>query len=105
MKKYLLIVLTVLITIQSKSQSAKQIFESPSLPVLLASAKKVAILPYKVSISYKKMPKGLTLEQIKDNESAESIQMQQGMYTYLLKKSKDYSENHKPQDFSKGKSK
>jgi hypothetical protein len=51
------------------------------------------------------MPKGLTLEQIKDNESAESIQMQQGMYTYLLKKSKDYSENHKPQDFSKGKSK
>jgi len=91
MKKYILILLTVLITIQSKSQSAKQIFESPSLPILLASAKKVAILPFKVSISYKKMPKGLSLEQIKDNELAESVQMQQGMYTYLLRKSKDYS--------------
>jgi len=91
MHKYLLIISIVLISIKSNAQSSKQIFESRSLPILLATAKKVAILPFKVSISYKKMPKGLTLDQIKDNESAESIQMQQGMFTYLLRKSKDYS--------------
>jgi hypothetical protein len=73
------------------SQSAKQIFESPDLKGMVYSAKTVAILPFKVSISYKRTPKDVSLEQIKDNEKAESIQMQQGMYTYLLRKSKDYS--------------
>lgn len=74
-----------------KAQSAKQVFESPDLPSLVSSAKMVAILPFKVSISYKKAPKGMTLEQNKDNEKAESTQMQEGMYTYLLRKSKDFS--------------
>jgi hypothetical protein len=73
------------------SQSTKQIFESPDLKSMVYSAKTVAILPFKVSISYKRTPKDVSLEQIKDNEKAESIQMQQGMYTYLLRKSKDYS--------------
>lgn len=73
------------------AQSAKQVFESPDLPNLVSTAKTVAILPFKVSISYKKAPKGMTLEQTKDNEKAESTQMQEGMYTYLLRKSKDFS--------------
>jgi hypothetical protein len=73
------------------SQSAKQIFESPDLKSMLNTAKTVAILPFKVSISYKRMPKNVTLDQIKNNEKAESGQMQEGMYTYLLRKSKDYS--------------
>ena len=73
------------------SQSAKQIFESPDLKSMLYTAKTVAILPFKVSISYKRMPKNVTLDQIKNNEKAESGQMQEGMYTYLLRKSKDYS--------------
>jgi len=33
----------------------------------------------------------MSLDQIKDNEKAESIQMQQGMYTYLLRKLDNYS--------------
>lgn len=37
------------------------------------------------------MPKDISLDQIKENEKAESVQMQEGMYTYLLRKSKDYS--------------
>jgi hypothetical protein len=58
---------------------------------MLYTAKSVAILPFKVSISYKRMPKNVTLDQIKENEKAESSQMQEGMYTYLLRKSKDYT--------------
>ena len=90
MKKLLLIALVFIYT-ASFSQGAKQIFESPNLKSVVYNAKKVAILPFNVSISYKKMPKGMSLDQIKDNEKAESIQMQQGMYTYLLRKLDNYS--------------
>jgi hypothetical protein len=89
--KKLLLIASVFIYTASFSQGAKQIFESPNLKSVVYSAKKVAILPFNVSISYKKMPKGMSLDQIKDNEKAESIQMQQGMYTYLLRKLDNYS--------------
>jgi hypothetical protein len=89
--KRILLITSLFICTASFSQSAKQIFESPNLKSVLYTAKKVAILPFNVSISYKKMPKGMSLDQIKDNEKAESIQMQQGMYTYLLRRSDDYS--------------
>jgi hypothetical protein len=82
--------LTVLCSF-AQFESGKQIFSAPGLPDLLASAKTVAILPFKVAITYKKMPKGLTLDMVKDNEQQESVQMQQGMYTYLLRKANDYS--------------
>jgi len=91
MKKHLLTSLFFIFTVSGFSQASKQIFESPNLSDLISRAKTVAILPFKVSISYKKLPKNTTLEQIKDNENAESIQMQQGMYTYLLRKASDYS--------------
>jgi hypothetical protein len=76
----------MLFVLFGKSQSAKQIFESPDLKSMLYTAKTVAILPFKVSISYKRLPKNVTLDQIKENEKAESGQMQEGMYTYLLRK-------------------
>jgi hypothetical protein len=72
-------------------ESGKQVFKSPTLTDLVMKSKTVAILPFNVSISYKKMPKGVSLENIKDNEKQESMQMQQGMFTYLLRKSSDYS--------------
>ena len=90
MKKILLIALLFIYT-DSFCQSERQIFEYPNLKSLISTAKKVAILPFNVSISYEKMPKGMSLDQIKDNEKAESIQMQQGMYTYLLRKLDNYS--------------
>lgn len=91
MKKVLFNLLLILFFFNANSQSAKQIFESPDLKSMLYTAKTVAILPFKVSISYKKTPKGVTIDEIKANEKAESVQMQNGMYTYLLRKSDDYS--------------
>jgi hypothetical protein len=90
MKKFLLIA-SLFIYTDSFCQSERHIFEYPNLKSLISTAKKVAILPFNVSISYEKMPKGMSLEQIKDNEKAESIQMQQEMYTYLVMKSDNYS--------------
>jgi hypothetical protein len=91
MKKFIIVSFLVSFALFGYSQSAKQIFESPDLKSMLSTAKTVAILPFKVSISYKRMPKNVTLDQIKENEKAESFQMQDGMYTYLLRKSKDYT--------------
>jgi hypothetical protein len=91
MKKFLIATILMGFVLFGNAQSAKQIFESPDLKSMLYTAKTVAILPFKVSISYKRMPKNVTLDQIKNNEKAESGQMQEGMYTYLLRKSKDYS--------------
>jgi len=91
MRKFLIASTLMLFVLFGKSQSAKQIFESPDLKSMLYTAKTVAILPFKVSISYKRLPKNVTLDQIKENEKAESGQMQEGMYTYLLRKSKDYT--------------
>jgi len=93
MKFKLFLSIALLISYSSYSQweTSKQEFKSPGLKLLVANAKTVAILPYKANISYKKMPKGVTVENIKEEEKVASNQMQEGMYTYLLRKSKDYS--------------
>jgi hypothetical protein len=93
MKKLILFASFCILTFSvfAQGETAKQIFKSPDLASFVLKTKTVAILPFKVSISYKKMPKGMTLDQIKENEIAESQQMQQGMFTYLLRKSDEYS--------------
>ncbi|MFZ9660505.1 MAG: hypothetical protein ACO29O_01395 [Chitinophagaceae bacterium] len=93
MKKLFIILVSFFMVFNTNAQfeTAKQIYSSPQLPELLSNAKSVAILPFKVSISYKRMPKGMTSEMIRQNELEESTQMQQGMFTYLLRKSDDYT--------------
>lgn len=68
----------------------KQIFESPKMKEFISSHKKVAILPFKATISYKKLPKDFNVESNKAEEIKLGNQMQSGMYTYLLNKSSDY---------------
>ena len=93
MKSKLILILSLFIVKSSLAQiiGSKQEFVSPNLKTLVANTKTVAILPLKANISYKKMPKGVTLENIKEEERITSSQMQEGMYTYLLRKSSDYS--------------
>jgi len=94
MKKLIVLLLTLFIGFQSFAQffeSNKQVFKSPQLDQVIAKTKTVAILPFSAKISYKKIPKGMTLESLKEEEKTLSQQMQQGMYTYLLRKSDDYS--------------
>lgn len=87
----LLALLMSVFTSFAQFESAKQIYTAPSLNNLLSTAKTVAILPFNVFISYKVMPKGITMDNVKENEYQESLQMQQGMYTYLLRKADDYT--------------
>lgn len=75
----------------SYSQSNKQTYSAPNLKEVISRAKTAAILPFNVTISYKKMPKGVSVENVKDEEKKEGPLMQQGMYTYLLRKADDYT--------------
>ena len=92
MKKIILL-LTCLFTttlMLAQFESSKQIFESPKLVQLAAEHKTVAILPFKASISYKRLPKNFDAQTNKDEERKLGSNLQSGMYTYILRKSADY---------------
>jgi len=83
--------MSFLLTLITYSQANMQTFESPNLKAEIATHKIIAILPIKVTISYKKMPKDFSLEGNKLEEEKQGIGLQEAMYTYLLRKSKDYT--------------
>ncbi|MBX2930871.1 MAG: hypothetical protein KF781_02860 [Chitinophagaceae bacterium] len=72
-------------------EGSKQVYSSPKLKEAVAAHKNVAILPFKATISYKKVPKDFNAEANKAEEQNLALQMQSGMYTYLLKKAKNFS--------------
>lgn len=93
MKKITLL-LTCLFTttlMLAQFEGSKQIFESPKLGQLTAVHKTVAILPFKASISYKRLPKNFDAQTNRDEERKLGSSLQSGMYTYLLRKSDDYT--------------
>jgi hypothetical protein len=72
-------------------QSEKQTFESPNMKAIIATHKTIAILPIKVTISYKRLPKGFDADGNRIEELKQGINIQEGMYTYLLRKAKSYT--------------
>jgi hypothetical protein len=72
-------------------EGSKQIFESPKLNSEVKAHKMVAILPFDAKITYKKQPKNFNAEANRDQEAAMSTNIQSSMYTYLLRKSKNYT--------------
>ena len=58
---FFLLTLILFIATISSGQVNKQIFSSPKLGRVVAEAKTVAILPFNVNISYKRMLKGVIL--------------------------------------------
>lgn len=72
-------------------ESAKQTYKSDNLKESIAKHKIVAILPFKSTISYKRMPKNFDAASNKEEEKTLSLTMQQGMYTYLLRKADKFA--------------
>ena len=70
---------------------SKQVFTSPKLKETIALHKTVAILPFTATISYKRVPKDYNADANKADEQKLATNMQQGMYTYLLRKANDFS--------------
>lgn len=80
------------LTLQAQwGESAKQIFESPKLKSEVAKHKLVAILPFSVSLTYRKQPKNFSADANNQQEIKMATSIQASMYTFLLRKSKDYS--------------
>ena len=69
----------------------KQIFESPKMKENVISHKVVAILPFDVTITYKKQPKNFSAEANKAQEEKMSKSIQSSMYTFLLRKGDNYT--------------
>lgn len=94
MKKLLLLTYCViLLSVSTKAQfeGSKQVFESPNLKSAISSHKMVAILPFDTKITYKRQPKNFSAEANRDQEKTLSKNIQLSMYTFLLRKSADYS--------------
>lgn len=88
--KGILSVLFLMFFFLGKAQD-KQIFESPNLKEIIKTHKTVAILPFNATISYRKQPKDFDAAANKEAELKLGTDMQTGMYTFLLRKSSDYS--------------
>ena len=88
---FLVLCLLITSTTFAQFESGKQIYTSPGFKDSLAKHKTVAIMPFKATIAYKRMPKGFDLEGNKMEEKKLGINMQQGMYTYLLRKGSKYT--------------
>ena len=90
MKKFF--ALTIFFTALTIS-AQKQIFESPKLASEIKQHKLVAILPFTVKLSYKKQPKNFSAEANRGQEISMSKSIQSSMYTFLLRKSNNYTVN------------
>jgi len=90
MKRLFVMVALSATTFCSAVFAQKQIFEAPNLKTVLKTHKLVAILPLRVTISYKKLPKNYNAADNDVQQKQEGVNMQSGMYTYLLRKSSDY---------------
>jgi len=88
MKKILMI---VALSFALNSYSQKQVFESPDMNEKIAAQKTVAIIPFQVTINYKKQPKNFSAEANKEQEKKMSASIQSSMYTFLLRKRDNYS--------------
>jgi len=91
--KFLILTLFLFATVTTFAQfeGAKQTYSAPNLKTELQKEKTVAILPFEVSITYKRPPKNYDASANKNEELSVAKNLQQSMYTYLLRKSDNYS--------------
>jgi len=93
MKRLLLLICFAPFITFAQFEGSKQTFESPKLKTAIASHKMVAILPFDVKITYRKQPNNLNMEANRQQELKMSTSIQSSMYTFLLRKSKEYPVN------------
>ncbi|MDB5249088.1 MAG: hypothetical protein JWQ40_3482 [Segetibacter sp.] len=93
LKQTLIILIAILAHTAGIAQfeGSKQVYAAPTMQSEILRHKKVAILPFKATISYKKLPKYFEKEANELDQKNMAASMQQGMYTYLLRKSADYT--------------
>ncbi len=81
-----LVFLAITSCIVAQFEGSKQVFKSPKLEDAIKTHKTVAILPFTSTITYKKQPKDFSIEANTADEKKLALELQQGMFTYLLNK-------------------
>lgn len=84
-------VLSLSLTVRAQFESGKQTYKSPNLEQRKKEIKSVALIPFNVTLSYKKMPKGMTVDLIREEEEKARYEFQQGLYTYMLRKQENFT--------------
>lgn len=92
-KNILTILIAAVICKSSNAQfeGSKQVYSSPKLKTEIPTHKTVAILPFNATISYRRLPKNFDEAANKADQNTMAANLQQGMYTYLLRKASEYS--------------
>lgn len=79
------------IAAQAQFEGAKQTYSSPKLKDEISKHAKVAILPFEAAITYKRPPKNYDSSANRNEEQNVAKNLQQSMYTYLLRKADRYT--------------
>lgn len=92
-RKFLIFFFLLSLTITSFAQfeAAKQTYSAPALKSEIAKQKSVAILPFDVAITYKRVPRHYDASATKSEEESLKTDLQSSMFTYLLRKADKYS--------------
>lgn len=86
------IVLTIIASpVIAQFEGAKQTFSAPNLKEEISKHKTVAILPFEAGITYKRPPKNFDSSAAREEQRNLELNLQQSMYTYLLRKADKYS--------------
>ena len=72
-------------------EPAKQVYSAPNLKTAVQAHKTVAILPFSVSVAYKKLPKNYDSSATKSEAEQLKTNLQSSMFTYLLRKGGKYT--------------
>jgi uncharacterized protein YxeA len=94
MKKIFLtltLITCIFIIANAQFEGSKQTYSSPTLKDEVLKHKTVAILPFQTAITYKRPPKNYDADANKNEEINIAKNLQQSMYTYLLRKADKYS--------------
>ncbi|MBT0811606.1 hypothetical protein KIH41_09985 [Litoribacter ruber] len=71
--------------------SCATVYKSPDLKARAPKHKEIAFIPFDAVIQLKKLPKGVSAEQVKQMEADMGLVFQEQMYTRFLKKQKKYN--------------
>lgn len=85
------LILTASLTNLFSQETEKQIYEADNLKKILQTHKVVGILPFTVTVTYKRPPKNFDEEAHKNEEMSFSKTLQSEMFTYLLRKKDNYT--------------
>ncbi|KAA9333136.1 hypothetical protein F0P96_09145 [Hymenobacter busanensis] len=88
MKRFRLLLAAIWLTaaalITAQAQS-REIYESPQFKTLAQHHKQLAVLPFAVTMTTKRLPKGMTPAAVHEQELQEGKNIQSALHTYFLK--------------------